>query len=155
MASGDVSNWQGDLQIAYSFLVRKDFSHAEKELQQVEAFPVGTMEGPFVSATPMQANYMGNIKCCIYIIIWHRYRANNSMQWVCAHSNQPPNLSARRPEMTCPLPSKISHIEVGMGHAKPSGSSIHHFVFFFDIHVDSTHFLIGCCPHWQPSNKVH
>ena len=28
--------WRGDLQIVYFFLVRKDFLHAGKELQQVE-----------------------------------------------------------------------------------------------------------------------
>ena len=32
--------------------------------------------------------------------------------------------------MTRPLPAKNSPIEGGMGHAKPSGSSIPHFVFF-------------------------
>jgi len=41
-----------------------------------------------------------------------------------------PNLSARRPEMTRPLPAQIGPIEAEMGHAKPSGSSVRHFVFF-------------------------
>ena len=44
--------------------------------------------------------------------------------------NRLPNLSARRPKMTRPLPAKIGPIEVGIGHAKPSGSSVRHFVFF-------------------------
>ena len=45
MASEYVSIWRGDLQITYSFLVRKDYSHAGRELQQVEVFPVGTVGG--------------------------------------------------------------------------------------------------------------
>ena len=45
MASEYVSIWRGDLQIAYSFLVRKDFSHAGRELQQVDVFPVRTVGG--------------------------------------------------------------------------------------------------------------
>ena len=40
----------------YSFLVvRKDFSHAGRGQQQVEAFPVGTVGGLLVSAVPAQA----------------------------------------------------------------------------------------------------
>ena len=78
MASEYVSIWRGDLQIAYSFLVRKDFSHEGRELQQVEAFPVGTVGGPLVSAAPAQANYITDY--CIQIIIPRRYRANNSTQ---------------------------------------------------------------------------
>ena len=56
------------------------------------------------------------------------------------------NLSARRPEMTCPLPAKISHIEAGMVHAKTSGSFVRHFVFFWhkrDSFLDWTFPLTG------------
>ena len=35
----------GDLQIVYSFLVRRDSSHAGRQLNQVEAFPVRTVGG--------------------------------------------------------------------------------------------------------------
>ena len=62
MASEYVSIWRGDLQITYSFLVRKDYSHAGRELQQVEVFPVGTVGG-IVFATPTQANSI--IEYCI------------------------------------------------------------------------------------------
>ena len=41
-----------------------------------------------------------------------------------------PSLFTKRPEMNCPLPTKISPIEGGMGHTKPFGSSALHFVFF-------------------------
>ena len=41
-----------------------------------------------------------------------------------------PSLFAKRPEMNCPLPPKISPIEGGMGHIKPFGSIACHFVFF-------------------------
>lgn len=41
MASEYASSRRGGLQIAYSFTERKDFSHTESELQQVEALPVG------------------------------------------------------------------------------------------------------------------
>ena len=41
-----------------------------------------------------------------------------------------PSQFAKRPEMNCPLPTKISPIEGGMGHTKPFGSSACHFVFF-------------------------
>ena len=41
-----------------------------------------------------------------------------------------PSLFAKRPEMNCPLPPKISPTEGGMGHKKPFGSSTCHFVFF-------------------------
>ena len=41
-----------------------------------------------------------------------------------------PSLFAKRPEMNCPLPPKISPIEGGMGHTKPFGSSACHFVLF-------------------------
>ena len=64
MASEYVSIWRGDLQITYSFLVRKDYSHAGRELQQVEVFPVGTVGGGgIVFATPTQANSI--IEYCI------------------------------------------------------------------------------------------
>ena len=46
----NVSIWRGDLKREYSFLVRK-----ERELQQVETFPVGPWEG-IVSAAHSQAN---------------------------------------------------------------------------------------------------
>ena len=40
-------NGQSTKLIAYSFHVRKDFSHAGRELHQVEAFPRGPYEGIF------------------------------------------------------------------------------------------------------------
>ena len=40
--------------------------------------------------------------------------------------------------MTSPLPAKLSPIEWGMGHAKPSERSV-------------THFMIGHCPQGQPN----
>lgn len=43
MASEYVSSRRGGLQIAYSFTERKDLSHTESELQQVEASPVGNI----------------------------------------------------------------------------------------------------------------
>ena len=43
MASEYASSRWGGLQIAYSFTERKDFSHTESELQQVEALPVGNI----------------------------------------------------------------------------------------------------------------
>ena len=45
MASEYVSSRWGGLQIAYSFTERKDLSHTESELQQleVEALPVGNI----------------------------------------------------------------------------------------------------------------
>ena len=43
--------WRGDLQREYSFLVREE----ERELQQVETFPVRPWEG-MVSEAPSQAN---------------------------------------------------------------------------------------------------
>ena len=43
---------------------------------------------------------------------------------------QLPNLFARRPKMTSPLPVKIDLNEGGMGHAKPSGSSVCHLSYF-------------------------
>ena len=46
-----------DLQIAHSFIVRKGFSHAGRELRQVEAFSVGPWER-IVFAAPLQANYL-------------------------------------------------------------------------------------------------
>ena len=49
--------------MAFSSVVRKDLSHAEINLQQVEAFPMGTM-GAIVSAVPVQANYI--IEYCIF-----------------------------------------------------------------------------------------
>ena len=60
--------------------------------------------------------------------------------------NRLQNLSARRPEMTRPLPAKISHIEAGIVHAKTSGSSVRHFVFFWhkrDSFLDWTFPLTG------------
>ena len=36
-------------------------------------------------------------------------------------ANRLPNLFARRPEMTLPLPAEIGPIEVGVGHVTPSG----------------------------------
>ena len=52
--------------------------------------------------------------------------------------------------MTRPLSAKIGPIEVGIGHAKPSESSVRHFVFF---DIDATHFLIERCPHGQPIKR--
>ena len=57
--------------------------------------------------------------------------------------NRLPNLFARRPEMTRLLPAKFGPIEGVMGHARPSGSFVCHFVFF-DIleHVERMLLLI-------------
>ena len=38
--------------------VRKDFSYTERELLQVEAFPIRTVGGPLVSEAPAQDNYI-------------------------------------------------------------------------------------------------
>ena len=67
---------------------------------------------------------------CILIIIRRRYRANNPRNNYVFVRNTLLILFARRPEMTSPLPAKIVFIEGGMGHAKPSGSCVCHFVFF-------------------------
>ena len=48
----------------------------------------------------------------------------------------------------CPIPAKIGRIEVGMGHAKPSGV----LPPFFD--KDGRYLLIGHCPHGQPNNEA-
>ena len=53
--------------------------------------------------------------------------------------------------MTRPLPVKIGRIEARMGHVKPSGSSVRHFVFF---DIDVIHFLIGRYPYRQPNNNT-
>ena len=47
-----------DLQIAFSFLVKEDFSHTGRELQQVEAFSLRTVGGPLVSEAPAEANHI-------------------------------------------------------------------------------------------------
>lgn len=59
-----------------------------------------------------------------------------------------PSLFVWKPEMTCPIPAKIGRIEVGMGHAKPSGV----LPPFFD--KDGRYLLIGHCPHGQPNNEA-
>ena len=65
--------------------------------------------------------------------------------------NQLPNLFARWLGMTRLLPTNWLHCG-GMGHAKPSGSSIHHFVSF---DVERICFLIfGHCSHGQPNNNM-
>ena len=53
--------------------------------------------------------------------------------------------------MTCPLHAKIGPIEGGMGHAKPSGSSVRYFVIF---DIDAAHFLTGRSPLGQPNNEA-
>ena len=65
--------------------------------------------------------------------------------------NRLPTLFTRRPEMTRPLPTKIDPIKGEMGHAKPSGSSVRHFVF---SDIDGRYFLIGRCPHGQPNTNA-
>ena len=65
--------------------------------------------------------------------------------------NRLPSQFTRRPEMTGPLPTKIGPIKGGMGHAKPSGSSVRHFVF---LDIDGRYFLIGRCPHGQPNTNA-
>ena len=44
--------------------------------------------------------------------------------------NRLPNLFARRPEMTCPIPSKIGLIDEDVGHEKLCRRAVRHFVFF-------------------------
>ena len=53
--------------------------------------------------------------------------------------------------MNRPLHAEIGLIKARMGQAKPSGSSVRHFVFF---DIDVIHFLIGRCPHGQPNNNT-
>ena len=45
----------------------------------------------------------------------------------------------------------LASLKEGMGHAKPSGSSIHHFVSF---DIERICFLIGHCPHGHPNNNM-
>ena len=66
--------------------------------------------------------------------------------------NRIPNLFTRRPEMIRPLPAKIDTIQGGMGHAKPSGRSVRHFVFFLH-RQGGRHFWIRRCPRRQPNNE--
>lgn len=53
--------------------------------------------------------------------------------------------------MTRYLSAKIGPFEAGIGHAKPSESSVRHFVFY-DLHA--AHFLIERCPCGQPVKKM-
>ena len=73
----NVSFCREDLQIPSS-LVRKDFSHGGRELQQGEAFFLwGLWEG-IVSASLAQANNINEY--CGLSFGMHNYRANNSTQ---------------------------------------------------------------------------
>ena len=52
--------------------------------------------------------------------------------------------------MTRHLSPKIGPIEAAIGHAKPSDSSVRHFVFY---DIDAAHFLIERCSRGQPVKK--
>ena len=62
MVSEYASSRWGGLQIAYSFTERKDLSHTESELQQVEALPVGSVGNTVPVALPQDYNI---IEYCI------------------------------------------------------------------------------------------
>lgn len=56
MASEYASSRWGSLQKAYSFIERKDLSHTESELQQVEALPAGSVGNIVPVALPQDYN---------------------------------------------------------------------------------------------------
>ena len=55
--------------------------------------------------------------------------------------------------MTRPLPAKFGPIEGGMGHAKPSGSFVCHFVFLGHTRRKNvtSRYLVGRRPQGQPN----
>ena len=66
--------------------------------------------------------------------------------------NQLPRF-AGRPEMTCPLPTKIGPVERGNGTCKAFREFYPPFCLFLTQKEFASHFLIGCCPHVQPNRK--